>query len=107
MRLQQFSVKGFKNFHQRIFLENMGEICVVHGDNNIGKSNVLEAMQLFFQLLRVQHQNSLVLSTEMSFSEIEQLGFIASDIFNLESPCTIELNAILNIRNQRTKRSGY
>jgi AAA15 family ATPase/GTPase len=27
----------------------MGAICVIHGENNIGKSNVLEAMQLFFQ----------------------------------------------------------
>jgi len=50
MRLKRFSVKGFKNFRQEIVLEDMGTICVIHGENNVGKSNVLEAMQLFFQL---------------------------------------------------------
>lgn len=107
MRLQQFSVKGFKNFRQPISLKNMGEICVIHGDNNIGKSNVLEAIQLFFQLLRVQYQqNSFILSTEMSSSDLEQLGFIASDIFNLESPEAIELNAVFNIETKELKKAG-
>ncbi|MEK8018614.1 MAG: AAA family ATPase, partial [Candidatus Parabeggiatoa sp.] len=47
MPLKRFSVKGFKNFRQEIVLENMGNICVIHGENNIGKSNILEAMRLF------------------------------------------------------------
>jgi AAA15 family ATPase/GTPase len=32
----------------------VGTIAVIHGENNVGKSNLLEAMQLFFQLLLVQ-----------------------------------------------------
>jgi len=50
MQLKRFSVKGFKNFRQEVVLENMGDICVIHGENNVGKSNVLEAMELFFVL---------------------------------------------------------
>ena len=50
MQLKRFSVKGFKNFRQDVVLENMGDICVIHGENNVGKSNVLEAMELFFVL---------------------------------------------------------
>jgi len=107
MRLTQFSVKGFKNFRQKIGLEEMGAICVIHGENNIGKSNVLEAMQLFFQLLKVQDQdNALVLNQQMTFSDIEQLGFIASDIFNLAFPLAIELNATFNIENLELKEAG-
>ncbi|MEN8219455.1 MAG: AAA family ATPase, partial [Pseudomonadota bacterium] len=87
-------------------LEEMGAICVIHGENNIGKSNVLEAMQLFFQLLKVQYQHNLVLSTEMSFSEIKQLGIIADEIFNLENPGAIELNAIFEIEANELKNAG-
>jgi AAA15 family ATPase/GTPase len=106
MHLKQFSVKGFKNFRQKIILEEMGAICVIHGENNIGKSNVLEAMQLFFQLLKVQYQHRLVLCTEMTFSEIKQLGIIANDIFNLEIPGAIKLNATFDIEANELKKAG-
>jgi predicted ATPase len=109
MRLKQFSVKGFKNFRRQIVLEEMGAICVIHGENNIGKSNVLEAMQLFFQLLAVQHQSkhkTLLLNQEMTFSEIEQFGLRASDIFHLEFPDAIELKATFNIEALELKEAG-
>jgi len=107
MRLTRFSVKGFKNFRQQIVLEKMGNLCVIHGNNNIGKSNVLSAMQLFFQLLKMQDEhNSLVLNPKMTFSDIEQLGFIAKNIFNLEFPSTIELNATFAIEASALKEVG-
>jgi len=105
MHLKQFSVKGFKNFRQKIILEEMGAICVIHGENNIGKSNVLEAMQLFFQLLKVQYQQTQS-RFELSFSEIKQLGIIADEIFNLENPGAIELNAIFEIEANELKNAG-
>jgi AAA15 family ATPase/GTPase len=50
----------------------MGTICVIHGENNVGKSNVLEAMQLFFQLL--QKKDGV---------KLDQSDFKASEIFTL------------------------
>jgi hypothetical protein len=107
MHLKQFSVKGFKNCRQQIVLEEMGAICVIHGENNIGKSNVLEAIQLFFQLLTVPYRSQVqVLSLDMLSSEIEQLGFIPADIFNLELPEPIILHAILSIEEHELKEAG-
>jgi predicted ATP-dependent endonuclease of OLD family len=82
MRLKRFSVKGFKNFQQEIVLEDMGTICVIHGENNVGKSNVLEAMQLFFQLL--QKKDSVTL---------DQADFKASEIFTLGNQSPIIMSA--------------
>lgn len=51
MRLKRFSVKGYKNFTQEVVLEDMGPVCVIHGENNVGKSNLLQAISLFLFLL--------------------------------------------------------
>ena len=59
MQLKRFSVKGFKNFRQEVVLENMGDICVIHGENNVGKSNVLEAMRLLFVLFPIPNSNAI------------------------------------------------
>ena len=51
MMLLSFSVAGYKNLIDEVRLDVLGPINVVHGDNNIGKSNLLEAVHLFFRLL--------------------------------------------------------
>ncbi|MEZ4436181.1 MAG: AAA family ATPase [bacterium] len=51
MRLTQFDVCGYKNFTQPVVLTDLGPINILHGENNIGKSNLLEAMHLFFRVL--------------------------------------------------------
>ncbi len=101
MQLKRFSVKGFKNFRTEIVLEDMGAICVIHGENNVGKSNVLEAMQLFFQLLK-----RMAWVQQMTSSDIEKIGFLPSEIFNLEFMDAIELNAIFNIEPHEIKDAG-
>ncbi len=51
MRLSSFEVSGFKNFVEPIKVEGLGTFVVLHGDNNVGKSNLLKAIQLFVTLL--------------------------------------------------------
>ena len=46
-----------------IVIFRIGAIAVIHGENNVGKSNLLEAMPLFFQLLLVQESNQTVHKT--------------------------------------------
>ncbi|WP_069470411.1 AAA family ATPase [Candidatus Marithrix sp. Canyon 246] len=94
MQLKRFAVKGFKNFQTEIVLENLNAIAVIHGENNVGKSNLLEAMQLFFQLLLVQDG----LAKKMRFSELEEQGFYPSNIFNLEKPVPIEINVTFTLQ---------
>ncbi len=101
MQLKRFAVKGFKNFQTELSLENIGAIAVIHGENNVGKSNLLEAMQLFFQLLLAQESNQKVpitLEKKMRFSELEERGFYPSELFNLEIPAPIEINVTFTIQ---------
>lgn len=51
MRLSTFRVQGYKNFQQEIVLEDLGPLNVIHGDNNVGKSNLVESIGLLFVLL--------------------------------------------------------
>jgi len=51
MRLERFAIKGYKNFQQEVVMEDMGPVCVIHGENNVGKSNLLEAQFLFLQII--------------------------------------------------------
>ncbi|MBK6534710.1 MAG: AAA family ATPase [Deltaproteobacteria bacterium] len=51
MKIERFEVKGFKNLRQSAVLDELAGVNVIHGENNIGKSNLLQAMDLFFWLL--------------------------------------------------------
>jgi hypothetical protein len=89
MRLQRFRVSGFKNLRQPVELDRLGPINVIHGENNVGKSNLLQAMDLFFHLLRGQ---GAMLVQPIPFT----LGtgpYPAIEIFNLEAPQPIEMEA--------------
>jgi AAA15 family ATPase/GTPase len=86
---------------QKIEFEDTGKICVIHGENNIGKSNLFEAMQLFFQLLCFNHSWFAKLSSE----ELAQLGFKANEIFSLDSESPITITAVLKIETSDLPRS--
>ncbi len=88
------------NFRKEVVLEELGAVCVIHGDNNVGKSNLLEAVKLFFRLLTVQDQERgtpIVSAQHMQSSDMKKLGFQMSEIFNLEVPEAIRLNAVFSI----------
>lgn len=52
MRLLRFEVSGYKNLVRPIALEDLDRLVILHGDNNVGKSNLLEAVALCFALLK-------------------------------------------------------
>lgn len=51
MHLSRLSVRGYKNLTREIVLDGLGAVHVLHGENNVGKSNVLESLSLLFHLL--------------------------------------------------------
>jgi predicted ATPase len=50
MQLLEFEVQGFKSLYD-CKLTGLQPINVFHGENNVGKSNLLQAMELFFRLI--------------------------------------------------------
>lgn len=51
MRLTRVEVHGYKNASAPLCLEDLAPVNVIHGENNVGKSNLLEAIELFFELV--------------------------------------------------------
>ncbi len=89
MKLKRFAVKGFKNFRQEVVLENMGDVCVIHGENNVGKSNVLEAMRLFFTARHIPNKNNVE-------QQLRQNSFNIKEIFTFGLNNPIDISVTLD-----------
>lgn len=132
MRLTRFAVKGFKNFRETVTLDAMSGLDVIHGENNVGKSNLLQAIDLFFFLLdnllgrhetpvteqsatSVELGNSMRLlgdedghgvSFHLNEGQLKNRGYAADDIFNFESPVPIELQGAFEVLADDVVRGG-
>lgn len=108
MRLSTFHVRGYKNFQTKVTLDGLSTVNVIHGPNNIGKSNLLEAMTLYFRLLGLEEDGWLPLSVDRRIpdEEMRQRGFPRTDIFNLERPDPIEMSAVIAIPREELASAG-
>ncbi len=96
MRLREFRVKGFRNLTQWVALEDLGPINVIHGDNNVGKSNILEAMQWFFHFIGLESEGFLPIVKPLTVAAGYLVGRrTVADAFNVDAPYEIELQATL------------
>lgn len=100
MRLSSFEVQGFKNLVAPIKLDALEPINVLHGANNVGKSNLLQAIEVFFRLLRHlpgadwrQHAGG----TNATDAYFTPFGIPVADLFNYAIPAPIHLMASLGI----------
>jgi predicted ATPase len=96
MQLRSFSVQGFKNLRRRIDLDPLGRLNVFHGENNTGKSNLLEAIGLFFFLLSRDAAGSKTQPAEtISRKVLDRAGFPVDEIFPWQNREPIELTGRL------------
>jgi hypothetical protein len=121
MRLLQFQVQGYKNFRAPVRLDDIGRFNVIHGDNNVGKSNLLESIGLFFvaiQALREEARGGSGIADRYargvpvtepvsdgrpprvavrSFDYLAREGYPATEIFDLRDAQPIVLEARLQL----------
>lgn len=119
MKLQWFEVQGYKNLRAPLRLEELGDSNVIHGDNNVGKSNLLESIGLLFVLLQALREDArggpnlaesfrlpqpgtevglaLGRATVRSSAYFTERGFPPEDIFNLQDPAAIEVQACVRL----------
>lgn len=121
MRFLWFEVQGYKNLRAPLRLTDIGRINVLHGDNNVGKSNLLEAIGLFFVLVRAfredarggpslgeryalrppsdatQANGTAARTTARSLGYFAEHGFPANEIFNFKQKQPIELRTCLEL----------
>jgi len=119
MRFLWFEVQGYKNLRAPLRLTDIGRINVLHGDNNVGKSNLLEAIGLFFVLVRIfreeagggpslaeryalrtppaamEADGTATHTTVRSLGYFAEHGFPANEIFNFKGKRPIEIRARL------------
>lgn len=109
MKLTRFEVCGYKNFTRPVILEDLGAINILHGDNNIGKSNLLEAMHLFFRMLSEEASGqSIPLNGPREFSDKEffsRTGHQPAFIFNLVTRDPIDIQARISLQPGELERA--
>lgn len=107
MLLRRFSVQGYKNLRAPIVLDSLGPINVIHGENNVGKSNVVQAIALFFRSL-TSASNVLPLLSPLRF-DISAVADFAPDgreLFHLDKPLPIVLGGLLDISSAELAAAG-
>jgi len=79
VRIESIKIKGFRNLRSAVALDEFADINVLHGENNSGKSNVIDAIELAFSLLGdlAMHQ-----WPDRQFEKL--LGLRPSDVFPIE-----------------------
>lgn len=104
MFIRRFEVQGFKNLIEPVVLDELGEINVIHGDNNVGKSNLLEAMHLFFQLLGEEMTQGTTLFKQGSVTfdpgKLTSTSHSAAQVFNIFAPQPIHLTAVVSLPSE-------
>jgi AAA15 family ATPase/GTPase len=100
MRLERFAVEGYKNFQQKVVMEDMVPVCVIHGENNVGKSNLLKAQFLFLQITPFLVRKSTVRTSE-------KLSDIENDLNNYLKTLEKYLFPINDTSNRNISLSGH
>lgn len=109
MKIESFEVKGYKNLTEPIRIDGLGDrgLVVVHGLNNVGKTNLLEAIQLPFLLIgsdedRLPLRQPAMLDTVANKSR----GVDFDDYFTLGAPSPITIRLRLSYEKSEAERRG-
>jgi hypothetical protein len=98
-------VAGYKNLSQPIVLDGLGPINLIHGANNVGKSNLLQAMALFFRCLLLL-SDPPPLGAKHGAPQISDLAPDPRSLFNLDRPAPILLNGVLDVPPDELAAAG-
>ena len=95
MWLESLQIDGFKNLRS-VELPDLGPINVLHGRNNVGKSNIVEAIGLLFHVLgRIfrRSRTGAIRSESVSAQSLEDAGF--RNVFPFDGGSAMRLSAVL------------
>jgi len=104
--LQQFEVKGYKNLAHQITFGPLGRINVIHGENNVGKSNLLEALDLFFRLLGYGMELPERPQRVPPGNFRSDVGYSVIDIFNFAEPLPIQMVGYFSVSSDLLREAG-
>jgi hypothetical protein len=111
MHISRLTIQGYKNLSRGITLESIGRLHVLHGENNVGKSNLLEAVSLPFLLLSSSSDPQVRLPFS-SWYDLEPgdfaraTGTAIADVFDLRKPQPIDVDVRLELTEQDLQRGA-
>jgi AAA15 family ATPase/GTPase len=70
--LTEFRVSGYKSLYD-CTIPGLMPVNVFHGDNNVGKSNILEALEIFFRAVTIWKAGKSQLDEPLSLGTSEKL----------------------------------
>ena len=79
MLISQLHIKGFRSLRE-VSLSNLGPFVVVVGNNNSGKTNVLEVLSYFFHQFAASDNGSLGVVSEYSWFDRDDTQPIVIDV---------------------------
>ncbi len=100
MKIKSFRVAGYKNLVKPVALDGLDKqsLIVIHGLNNVGKSNLLEALQLPFLLIALTERREAPLDREVPLpGEILKRGHVPTEWLTLGKPTPIEIGIVLSL----------
>ena len=127
MKIERFEVKGFKNLRQSVVLDELAGVNVIHGENNVGKSNLLQAMDLLFWLIGELAKQKYSVASRVKGAVggwvdpeepewltfpydnhlLQQRGYPIDEIFDLSEPRPIEWALKLHVDVGDFSRVGF
>lgn len=105
MRLLSIRLDNFRSYRHRVVL-NVGDFTAVMGRNDVGKSTLLEALEIFFnnQLIKIEqsdacvHNDSSVIEIACTFDELpNELTLDARSVTSLEAENLLNLDGKLEV----------
>ncbi len=110
MKIKSFRVAGYKNLVKPVALDRLDErsLIVIHGLNNVGKSNLLEALQLPFLLLGLAESlGELPFQTKAPLPPgLVAQGHSPSEWFTLGRPTPIGIDLVLTLTPEELARAA-
>ncbi len=108
MRIKSFWVKGYKNLVSPVALDGLDSrnVVVIHGPNNVGKSNLLEALLLPFLLLGAAGERA-PFGDDEPFPSLDRLhGLEPAEMFTLGAPTPIEVRVVVTFTDDELRQRG-
>ena len=89
MKINSFTVQGFRNLVQPVTFGPLQTYSVLHGPNGAGKSNLLQAMDVFFRLLGTGNGISKDARPTTLENGEQTVGYPFAQLFNVAEPVPI------------------
>jgi len=105
MRISSIKVEGFANFSQPVTVGPLKEINAFLGANNVGKSNLMRALELYFRLLAAGEEVNASINQGLDRAD-EALREMLPQCFHWRTPRAITLEVEWYIATETLQAEG-